>query len=80
MRIYITLFLILFLLFVAFIFGSQNEQTFTLNYMIAKTEMSVAQAVSLFTVIGIVIGFLLSLLGRLIKAVKPKKAPLQDKA
>ena len=48
--------------------------------MIAKTEMSVAQAVSLFTVIGIVIGFLLSLLGRLIKAVKPKKAPLQDKA
>lgn len=63
------------LLVVAFIFGSQNVQPITLNYMIAKSEMTVAHAVSLFTVIGIFIGLLLSLLWKLLRVVKPKKTP-----
>ena len=80
MRVYITLFFILFLLFIAFIFGSQNEQTFTLNYLIAKTELTVASAVSIFTGIGILIGLLLSLLGRFLKLFKKKNVSLQTKA
>ena len=40
------------LLVIAFIFGSQNNQVITLNYMIARTGLSVAAAVSLFTIIG----------------------------
>ncbi len=66
------LILVLFLLALAFIFGSQNPQTFTLNYLIARTELSVAQAVSLFTVLGIVIGILVTLMWRLSRAFKTK--------
>ena len=80
MRVYITLFFIIFLLFIAFIFGSQNEQIFTLNYLVAKTELTVASAVSIFTGIGIVIGLLLSLLGRFLNLFKKKKVSLQTKA
>ena len=66
--------LFLFILFaIAFIFGSQNDQILTLNYLIAKTELSVAQAVSLFTGIGIFIGLLISLLWKLIRVIKPKQ-------
>jgi len=61
------------LLTVAFIFGSQNDQTFTLNYLIARTEITVAAAVSLFTVIGFVLGLLFALMWTLFKRVKPKK-------
>jgi len=70
LRHYITLILLIIFLTIAFIFGSQNDQMLTLNYLIARTEISVAQAVSLFTVIGIVIGLLLALFGRLLSAVK----------
>ncbi|MEW6993705.1 lipopolysaccharide assembly protein LapA domain-containing protein [Colwelliaceae bacterium MEBiC 14330] len=72
MRLYITLFFILVLLAVAFIFGSQNEQSFTLNYLIAKTEMTVAAAVSLFTGLGFLIGLLVTVLWRIVR--KSKKA------
>lgn len=61
------------LLTVAFIFGSQNDQTFTLNYLIARTEITGAAAVSLFTVIGFVLGLLFALMWTLFKRVKPKK-------
>jgi len=79
LRRYITLILLLILLTIAFIFGSQNEQTLTLNYLIAKAEMSVAQAVSLFTVIGIAIGLLLALLGKLLRAVKSGRTNVPKK-
>jgi len=58
---------------IAFIFGSQNPQTFTLNYLIARTELSVAQAVSIFTILGIVIGILVTLMWRVSRALKTKK-------
>ncbi|WP_246028854.1 lipopolysaccharide assembly protein LapA domain-containing protein [Litorilituus sediminis] len=72
MRLYITLFLIIVLIAIAFIFGSQNEQMLTLNYLIARSEMTVAAAVSLFTGIGFVLGLLITILWRLIR--KGKKA------
>ena len=73
-RVYITLILMLMLLLVAFIFGSQNDQMISLNYLIARAEMSVAAAVSLFTTIGFVLGLLFALLWKLLKAFKPKSA------
>ena len=79
LRRYITLILLLVLLTIAFIFGSQIEQTLTLNYLIARAEMSVAQAVSLFTVIGIAIGLLLALLGKLLRAVKSDRSNVSKK-
>ena len=60
------------LLVIAFIFGSQNNQMLTLNYMIARTELSVAAAVSLFTTIGFFLGIFFSLLWKFIRVVKPK--------
>jgi len=57
---------------IAFIFGSQNNQMFTLNYMIAKTDITVAGAVSLFTFIGIIIGLMLALLWKFTRAIKSK--------
>ena len=72
MRIYFTLFLVLILLAIAFIFGSQNEQIISLNYLVARAELSVAAAVSLFTIIGFVLGLLTTLLWRLIR--RSKKA------
>ncbi|MGB1198544.1 MAG: lipopolysaccharide assembly protein LapA domain-containing protein [Thalassotalea sp.] len=73
MRLYLTLIIILLLLVVAFIFGSQNEQTFTLNYLIARAEITVATAVSLFTVIGFVLGLLFALLWKLVRRVNSTK-------
>ncbi len=72
MRLYITLFLIFIFVAIAFIFGSQNEQQLSLNYLIARSEMSVAEAVSLFTSIGFALGLLVTMLWRLIR--KGKKA------
>lgn len=60
------------LLVIAFIFGSQNNQIITLNYMIARTELPVAAAVSLFTIIGFFLGIFFSLLWKFIRMVKPK--------
>jgi len=54
-------------LVIAFIFGSQNEQLLTLNYLIARTEMTIAAAVSLFTGLGFILGLLVTLLWRLIR-------------
>ncbi len=71
-RIYITIILMLLLLMVAFIFGSQNDQMITLNYLIARTELSVAAAVSLFTVIGFILGLLFAVLWKLVKVLKFK--------
>lgn len=56
---------------IAFIFGSQNNQLVTLNYIIARTELSVAAAVSLFTSLGFIIGIVASMVFRLFKRVKP---------
>jgi putative membrane protein len=72
MRIYITIIFFIVLLAIAFIFGSQNEQTLTLNYLIAKTELSVAATVSLFTSLGFVLGLLFALFWKLLRMVKPK--------
>ena len=73
MRFYLTVAVLLLLLIIAFIFGSQNSQSFTLNYIVAQSEITVAAAVSLFTAIGIVIGFLISILWKLSKVLKPEK-------
>ena len=69
MRIYITAFIFLMLLAIAFVFGSQNEQTITLNYLIARTELSVAAAVSLFTTVGFLLGLIFSLLWKFIRMI-----------
>ncbi len=73
MRLYITIILFLILLAIAFVFGSQNDQVLTLNYLIAKTNLSVAAAVSLFTSIGFVLGLLFALWWKLLRMIKPAK-------
>ncbi|ALO34934.1 hypothetical protein CMT41_09550 [Colwellia sp. MT41] len=78
MRLYTTLFFILVLLTVAFIFGSQNEQLLTLNYLIARTELTVAAAVSLFTGLGFFLGLLVTILWRIVR--KSKKAFAKNKS
>lgn len=78
MRLYITIILFLILLVIAVIFGSQNEQMLTLNYVIAKQDMPVATAVSLFTMIGFVLGLLFSLFLKFIGIFKSKKRPLTE--
>ncbi len=77
-RLYITLFFILVLLAIAFIFGSQNEQLFTLNFLIARTEMTVAAAVSLFTGLGFLLGLLVTILWRIVR--KGKKVLAKNKS
>ena len=74
MRIYLTIALLVVLFVIAFIFGSQNSQPLTLNYLIARAEITVAEAVAMFTGIGILIGLLISVLWRLLSALKPKKS------
>jgi len=71
-RIYFTFFLVLVLFAIAFVFGSQNDQLITLNYLVARVELSIAAAVSLFTSIGFLLGLLATLLWRLIR--KGKKS------
>lgn len=73
MRLYITVILFLILLAIAFIFASQNTQMFTLNYLIAETNISVASAVGLFTAIGFLLGLLFVLFWKLLSMVKPTK-------
>lgn len=55
------------LLLIAFVFGSQNEQIIALNYLIAKANISVAMAVSIFTVLGFLLGILFMVLLKLFK-------------
>ncbi|KGJ87658.1 protein of unknown function DUF1049 [Colwellia psychrerythraea] len=78
MRLYITLFFILVLLAIAFIFGSQNDQLLILNYLIARTEMTVAAAMSLFTGLGFLLGLLVTILWRIVR--KSKKALAKNKS
>ncbi len=73
MRIYLTLIFVFILMAIAFIFGSQNSQMLTLNYLIARVELSVATAVSLFTLIGFLLGLLVALLWKLLTVIKPKR-------
>ena len=77
MKLYLTGFLILFLVVLAFMFGSQNDQILSLNYFIAKIELTVAAAVSLFTLIGFVMGILFSMLWGLISKLKARKAQVE---
>ena len=78
MRLYITLFFILVLLALAFIFGSQNHQLLTLNYLIARTELTLAAAVSLFTGLGFLLGLLVTIAWRIVR--KSKKALAKNKS
>jgi putative membrane protein len=72
LRIYISVFLLIILLTIAFIFGSQNNQTFTLNYLIARADITVAAAVSIFTSIGFFLGLLSAFTFRLYRKLKTK--------
>lgn len=74
MRLYLTVILFLIFLAIAFVFGSQNDQMLTLNYLIARIDISVAATVSLFTFIGFILGLLFCLLWKLINVVTPKKS------
>lgn len=67
MKFYLTLFIVLFLLLVAFMFGSQNDQVITVNYIIAKADIPVAMAVSIFATLGFLLGLFTVLLVKLIK-------------
>ena len=78
MRIIITAFVFIILLVIAFIFGNQNEQTLSLNYLIARTELSVAAAISLFTTVGFLLGLIFSLLLKFIRMIKPKNQPSKE--
>ena len=77
-RLYLTLFFILVLLAIAFIFGSQNDQLLTLNYLVARTEITVAAAVSLFTGLGFMLGLLVTIVWRIVR--KSKKAFAKNKS
>jgi putative membrane protein len=77
-RVYITAIALFILLAIAFVFGSQNEQTITLNYLIARADLSVAAAVSLFTTLGFILGLLFSLLWKFIRVIKPKNQPSKE--
>jgi putative membrane protein len=73
LRFYISLFIIIILLIVAFIFGSQNDQLMTLNYLVAQNQITVAFAVSLFTFIGFILGVFTTLLWRFYRILQRKK-------
>lgn len=72
MRLVITLLILFALLVIAFAFGSQNNGMITLNYFIARTEMSIASAVSLFTFIGFLLGIFTTVLWRLLSRMKKR--------
>mgnify|MGYP001069729391 CR=1 FL=1 len=73
MRFYLMLFLVFILVVLAFIFGTQNNQIISLNYFIARVELSVAQAVSLFTILGFILGVFMTLLWRVKRAITKRK-------
>lgn len=73
MRFYLSIILFVFLLLVAFVFGSQNEQTIELSYLVARSELSVAKAVALFTLIGFTLGVLASFIWRVNRRLKQRK-------
>jgi len=73
LKIYLTLFVLIVLFSIAFIFGSQNAEPIMLNYLIAKAEITVASAVSIFMGIGFIMGLLFALLWKFVRAVQAKK-------
>ena len=73
MRFYFMLFFVIILVAIAFIFGTQNNQIISLNYLIARVELSVAQAVSLFTLLGFLVGVFSALLWRVKRAITKRK-------
>ncbi len=70
MKIYLSLFVMIVLLVTAFVFGSQNTDTIMLNYLIAQSEMTIARAVSIFTLLGFFFGIIFCLLWRLVSSVR----------
>lgn len=83
MKLYLSVLILFVFLAIAFIFGSQNEQIIELNYIIARSNISVAMAVSIFTFIGFIIGMFTMfsfILGRRIKRFKNKSSKLQAAA
>ncbi|WP_286261422.1 lipopolysaccharide assembly protein LapA domain-containing protein [Thalassotalea atypica] len=74
MKLYFTLFFVFVLLTIAFIFGSQNDQLITINYIVAKANIPVAMAVSVFTTLGFFLGLLTILLWKLIKPFRRKSS------
>ena len=81
MKLYLSVLVLFVFLAIAFVFGSQNEQIIELNYIIARSNISVAMAVSIFTFIGFIIGVFAMLsfsISRKIKRFKDKtNAPAQ---
>jgi|TARA_B110000014_G_C19947503_1_gene490301 putative membrane protein len=75
---YFSSFILFALLVIAFVFGIQNDQTITLNYIVARIDISVAAAVSIFTVIGFIMGLLSTIIWRIIR--KSKKVLKQKKS
>jgi putative membrane protein len=75
---YFSSFILFALLVIAFVFGIQNDQTITLNYIVARIDISVAVAVSIFTVIGFIMGLLSTIIWRIIR--KSKKVLKQKKS
>lgn len=73
MKLYFTLFVLFALLALAFILGSQNDQIITINYLIARADIPVAMAVSIFTVLGFFLGLFSVLFVRLLKPFKRSK-------
>jgi putative membrane protein len=73
MRFYLMLFFVVILIAIAFIFGTQNNQIISLNYLIARAELSVAQAVSLFTLLGFILGVFMTLLWRVKRTMTKRK-------
>lgn len=72
LKLYFTLFILFVLVLIAFVFGSQNDQLITINYMIARAEIPVAMAVSIFTLIGFLLGLFTVLLYKILKPFKRK--------
>lgn len=77
MKLYLSVLVLFIFLAIAFVFGTQNEQIIELNYIIARSNISVAMAVSIFTFIGFIIGMFTMftfMVSRRIKRFKHSKA------
>ncbi len=74
MKLYLSIVVLFIFLAIAFVFGTQNEQIIELNYIIARSELPIAQAVSIFTFIGFVIGVLTMTLVMLTRKIKRSKS------
>ena len=73
MKLYLSLLLLFIFLVIAFVFGTQNPQPIELNYIVARSELTVAEAVSIFTFIGFMIGIFTILSVMVARKLKRKK-------